>query len=162
MYAKVLYLIPSPDSEGYVFPNEVDDKEGNILYDFAASAVFAVKQPNYVSKISEDYSIDNRKLKRCQDTPAPFYPSPIYTIKTIEGGIPVGYPMTSVSGNLYVVKTEKYGHFYFELIPDFSRYTGEEMDECILCLVKPLDIILLENVCKEHRFFFVGENKPTK
>lgn len=162
MYAKVLYLIPSPDSEGYVFPNEVDDKGGNILYDFAASAVFAVKQPNYVSKISEDYSIDNRKLKRCQNTPAPFYPSPIYTIKTIEGGIPVDYPMTSVSGNLYVVKTEKYGHFYFELIPDFSRYTGEEMDECILCLVKPLDIILLENVCKEHRFFFVGENKPTK
>ncbi len=161
MYTKVLYLVPSPESEGYVFPNEVDDKEGNIFYDFAASAVFAVKQPNHVI-ISEDYSIDNGKLKRGQDTLAPFHPLLMYTIKTIEDGNPIDYPMTSVSDNLYVVKTEKYGHFYFELIPNFSRYTGKEMDECILCLVKPLDIILLENVCKEHRFFFVGENKPTK
>lgn len=161
MYTRVLYLVPSPESEGYVFPNEVDDKEGNFFYDFAASAVFAVKQPNHVI-ISEDYSIDNGKLKRGQDTLAPFHPLLKYTIKAIEDGIPIDYPMTPVSGNLYVVKTEKYGHFYFELIPDFCRYTGKEMDECILCLVKPLDIILLENVCKEHRFFFVGENKPTK
>lgn len=161
-YAKVYYMIPSLRGDGYIFPEELEDKENDIQYDFSASAVFAIKQPNQVSEITEDFTEDNEKLKKYPDILAPFNPAPICTIKAVNNGVLFDYNMTSVSGNLYAVKTEQYGYFYFELIPDFSRYIGEEMEECRLCLVKPLDIIRLEDVCREHRFFFVGESKPNK
>lgn len=161
-YAKVYYMIPSLNGDGYIFPEELENKENDIQYDFSASAVFVIKQPNQVLETSEDFNVTNGKLEKCPDILIPFNPAPIYTIKAINNGVSIDYNMISVSRNLYVVKTERYGYFYFELTPYFSQYIGKEMEECRLCLVKPLDIIRLEDACREHRFFFVGESKPTK
>lgn len=162
MQNKVYYMIPSLEGDGYIFPEELGDNENDILYDFSASAVFVIKQPNQVLKTSEDFTVTNGKLEKCPDILAPFNPAPIYTIKAVNDGVSLDYNMSLVSGNLYAVKTEKYGYFYFEFIHNFNKYIGKEMEECRLCLVKPLDIIRLEDVCREHRFFFVGESKPTK
>ena len=161
-HAKVYYMIPSLKGIGYIFPEELEDNENDIQYDFSASAVFVIKQPNQVLGTSEEFTINNGKLEKFPDILAPFNPAPIYTIKAVDNGGSLDYSMTSVSGNLYAVKTENYGHFYFQLVPNFSQYIGEEMEECRLCLVKPLDIIRLEDVCREYRFFFVGESKPNK
>ena len=161
-YAKVYYMIPSLKDDGYIFPEELNDKENNIQYDFSASAVFVIKQPNQVLETLEDFTVNNGKSEKCPDILAPFNPAPIYTIKAVNNGVSMDYNMSLVSGYLYAVKTENYGHFYFQLVPNFSHYIGGEMEKCRLCLVKPLDIIRLEDACREHRFFFVGESKPNK
>lgn len=119
---------------GFVFPNELDD-------DYYAPGFFVIESSGDVNRFSDNYmflAIDKGKI-----------------VKTI----------LNRNNKGFIVNTEKYGEFQFEAIfapTPMNRYIGISPEfkeiKTKLYILKCSDDEKLENVCREHDFYFIGNN----
>lgn len=140
MEQTVKYLIRSVKNNqvGFAFMDEVEMGDHE---DMGHSSILGLLIPeNIVDKFNEN-----------------FYKSINLTIKAVDNGNEQILPMNHVNNNLFSVNTP-YGVCYFIIKHHAGlNYIGGKFQNVKLAFLEPLDMMKLEELCLNNKFFFVGE-----
>lgn len=131
---RVFYLVYSCEHQGYVKPSELSEEDWDA--NGCGTGIFAFIETN-----DDVY----RHLPR------------VFQIKAVYGVDVRTYNLEFVESNLCKVSPEHFGDIFFKVSwKHRQQYVGRGNIRHFAILT-PTDIMRLEELCLEHRFFFVGE-----
>ena len=131
----VFYLVYSHEHQGYVKPSELIADEWDT--NGCGGGVFALIATN---------GDDHRNFHRT------------FQIKAVYGVDVQTYRLEFVERNLYKVSPEHFGDIFFRVSwMHRQQYVGQDDRIRHFAILTPTDIMRLEELCLEHRFFFIGE-----
>lgn len=132
---RVFYLVYSHEHQGYVKPSKLSEDEWDV--NSCRAGVFALIGTN-------------------DDGYRQFYR--VFHIKAVYGVDVRTYNLEFVERNLYKVSPEHFGDIFFRVSwKHRQQYVGRDGRTRRFAILTPTDIMRLEELCLEHRFFFIGE-----
>lgn len=132
---EVLYLcfVNSKEKNGFVFPNEIDDKN------YYSPGIFIIEGKSY-------YKLDNK-----------------YNFRAFQNKDIKSYPLEKMRKNIYRVRIENKIDLYFKakfISTFYNNYFGNQSNRFdknnFFYELIPIQPNQLEDLCKTKNFFFVG------
>lgn len=132
---RVFYLIYSHKEQGYINPSEINEDEWDA--NGCGTGILALIGTN-----DDGY-----------------HPLPrVFQIKAVYGVDERTYNMEFVERTLCKVSPEHFGDIFFKVSwKHRQQYVGRDERICRFATLTPTDIMRLEELCLEYRFFFIGE-----